>query len=297
VPRTSIVTPSLNQARWIEATLTSILDGAAAPAELVVLDGGSADGTAATIERFAPRLTYWESRPDDGQYDAIARGFERTTGDVMGWLNAGDLFLPWTLALVDHLFDRLPEVEWLTTQRPLVVDEAGLAVQAEYVGGFARRSFRAGVNLPGGPWFARAGIHQESTFWRRSLWERAGARLATDLRYAGDFELWLRFFEHAVPYAVDVPLGAHRVHADQKTEALEPYVAEALAVLDAAGAAPGGAGPSKARTLVYHALGRRPLRRLPGALALPLRAAGLLHRVKTIVWRSGEWTIVDDYVV
>jgi glycosyltransferase involved in cell wall biosynthesis len=294
-PSISVVTPALNQARWVEATLRSVLDGSAAPAEYVVLDGGSTDGTAETIARFGERLTAWESRPDGGQYDAIMRGFEQTTGDVMGWLNAGDVFLPWALQLAGDLFARFPQLEWLTTQRPVVLDEEGVAVQSEYVGGFARDSFRAGVNLPGGDWFARAGIQQESTFWRRSLWERAGGRIATELRYAGDFELWLRFFEHAEPYAVDVPLGAHRVHEQQKTETLAPYVAEARDALAAAGAAPGGHGA--ARRFVYHALGRRPLRRLPTALALPLRAAGLLHRARTVVWRDGEWSLVDDYVV
>jgi glycosyltransferase involved in cell wall biosynthesis len=295
IPRISVVTPALNQAPYIEATLRSVLDGPVQPAEYVVLDGGSTDGTAETIERYAGRLTSWASEPDNGQYDAIARGFERTTGDVMAWLNAGDVFLPWALQLAGDLFARFPEIEWLTTQRPVVLDEQGIAVQSEYVGGYARDSFRAGVNLPGGTWFARAGIQQESTFWRRSLWERAGGRIATELRFAGDFELWLRFFEHSEPYAVDVPLGAHRVHERQKTETLDAYVAEAASVLAAAGAKPGGR--DTARRLVYHALGRRPLRRLPGPVALPLRAARLLHRARTVVWRDGEWNLVDDYVV
>jgi hypothetical protein len=296
-PRISVVTPALNQAPYIEATLESVLAGSRAAAEYLVLDGGSTDGTAELIEKHADRLTSWSSGPDDGQYDAVDRGLRKTTGDVMCWLNAGDVFLPWTLALVSEILTKFPEIEWLTTQRPLVIDEAGIAVQSEYVGGFARASFRAGVNLPGGDWFARAGIQQESTFWRRSLWDRAGGRLATELRYAGDFELWLRFLDHAEPYAVDVPLGAHRVHAQQKTETLEPYVAEAVAVLEAAGAAPQRGAWSTARRLVYHGLGRRPLRRLPAPLALPLRGLGLLHRTRTVVWREGEWRLVDDHVV
>ena len=297
LPRISIVTPALNQAPYIEATLTSVLDGSVPPAEYVVLDGGSVDGTAETIERYADRLSSWASRPDGGQYDAIARGFEQTTGDVMAWLNASDVFLPWALELVGKLFARFPQIEWLTTQRPIILDEDGIAVQSEYVGGYARGSFRAGVNLPGGEWFARAGIQQESTFWRRSLWERAGGRMATDLRYAGDFELWARFFEHAEPYAADVPLGASRVHENQKTETLDAYVAEARGVLVAAGASIGGDLASNARRAVYHALGRRPLRRMPAAIALPLRASGLLHRARSVVWLNGAWGLVDDYVV
>jgi hypothetical protein len=85
------------------------------------------------------------------------------------------------------------------------------------------------------------------------------------------------------------------VHAEQKTETLGPYVEEARRVLEAAGGTPGSR--SGARKAVYHALGRRPLRRLPAPLALPLRALGLLHRTRTVVWRDGEWRLVDDHVV
>jgi glycosyltransferase involved in cell wall biosynthesis len=296
-PSLAIVTPSMNQVDLIEATLLSVLDGGSPPEELVVVDGGSTDGTAKIVERYSERLSWWVSERDGGQYDAVEKGFAHTQSDVMGWLNAGDLFMPWTISVVRELFATFPHVDWLTTQRPLIADDQGRIVSCEFIGGFAADSFRAGVNLPGGTWFARAGIQQESTFWRRSLWERAGERLATELHYAGDFELWLRFFEHARPYALDAPLAAHRVHAGQKTETLDQYVAEASRVLSKAGYQIDGRLSDASRRTLYNALGRRPLRRLPRLVALPLEASGLLENVQTIVWREGDWKIVGDYAV
>jgi glycosyltransferase involved in cell wall biosynthesis len=137
--------------------------------EHVVIDGGSTDGSVEILDRWTDRLASWTSEPDGGQYDAINRGFARTSGEIMGWLNADDAHAPWTHALVDELFARLPQVEWLTTQYPLIFDEAGHAVQTGYGGGFNADSFRRGGNLPGRGWFATGFVQQESTFWRRSL--------------------------------------------------------------------------------------------------------------------------------
>jgi hypothetical protein len=295
-PTISIVTTCLNQADVIEDTLRSVLEGDDAPDEYIVVDGGSADGTADIVGGHADRLAWWVSEPDDGQYEALGKGFARTTGQVMAWLNGGDLFMPWTVSVVRELFATFPEMRWLTTQRPLTVDGRGRVVACEFVGGFAARSFFAGVNLPGGA-FARAGIQQESTFWRRSLWEEAGGHIASDLEYAGDFELWLRFFEQAPLHSLDSPLAAHRVHEGQKSGVLAPYVAEADAALRRAGHATPGRLTTATRRLVYGTLGRRPLRRLPPAVSGPLRALRILHPVTTIVWRDGSWTTMRDYVV
>jgi glycosyltransferase involved in cell wall biosynthesis len=293
-PTISVVTPCLDQSAYIEATIHSVLEGNSAPDEYVVVDGASTDGSREIITRYAERLSWWVSEPDDGQYTAIQKGFAHTTGDVMAWLNAGDLYMPWTLSLVREIFERFPQIEWLTTQRPMILDGREHVVACEFVGGFARDSFRAGVNLPGGAWFARAGIQQESTFWRRSLWDAAGASLAVELRFAGDFELWWRFFQHANLHALDAPLAAHRVHPGQKTEDLRDYVNEAQRVLG---------GPSRKRLseavrhTAYNLLGRRPLRRLPAGIAAPLTWAGVLQPVQTVVWHNNEWRIVTDYAV
>src|SRR5204863_5895479 len=107
--------------------------------------------------------------------------------------------------------------------------------------GFGRADFVAGENLLTGAWFATGWLQQESTFWRRSLWERAGGRIDTRWKLAADFELWLRFFQHAELYAVDTPLAGFRQHGDQKTgQEKEFYQREAAQILsESGGRAPG----------------------------------------------------------
>jgi hypothetical protein len=287
----SIVTPSFNQGRYLEATIRSVLEADVPPDEYVVADGGSEDGSVEIIQRYASRLTAWWSRPDDGQYQAIDRGFAETTGEIMGWLNSDDLHMSWTVAVVKEVFEALPEVEWLTTLYPLTVDRSGKVVAAVYTGGFDRTSLRSGANLPftSGYW---RGVQQESTFWRRSLWERAGGRLDRTLRLAGDFELWHRFADHAELVGLESPLAAFRSHGDQKTatQAVE-YREEGLRVLG--GRVSRGA---RARVPLSLAIGRRSLKRLPHPLAGALIRAGLIRRTVVCGWRDGCWKLFDDYV-
>ena len=93
-PKISIVTPSFEQGRFLERTVYSVVSQGYPSLEYVVQDGGSSDETVAVLRRFERLLTAWRSEPDGGQADAINRGFEQTTGEIMGWLNSDDLLLP-----------------------------------------------------------------------------------------------------------------------------------------------------------------------------------------------------------
>lgn len=99
-PKISVITPSYNQAQFVEATLQSVLDQNYPNLEYIVIDGGSTDGSAEIIERYADQLTYWVSEKDSGQSQAINKGLRRATGDILCWLNSDDTFLPGTLAFV-----------------------------------------------------------------------------------------------------------------------------------------------------------------------------------------------------
>jgi glycosyltransferase involved in cell wall biosynthesis len=229
--RLSVVTPSFNQAEFLFWNLSSIASSGH-DVEHIVLDGGSNDGSAELLASFDRHLAYWVSEKDNGQYDAINRGLQRSTGEIMAWLNSDDMYFPWTIGTVLQIFDLFPEIEWLTTRHPTAIDSRGHMIKLNSTFGFEQKSFLAGFNLPGAEWEADVYIQQESTFWRRALWDRAGAYVDTSYRFAGDFDLWARFFTKAKLYSVDVPLGTFRRHDDQKTSvAFGGYVEEAKSCL------------------------------------------------------------------
>lgn len=231
LPRISVVTPSFNQAQYLEATMLSVLAQAYANLEYIVIDGGSNDGSRSIIERYADRLYYWCSEKDRGQYDAINKGFSKSTGEIMAWLNSDDIYLPATFQIVSEIFTQYPQIDWVTTGYPLLLNSKGVAVSCMAMRGFSAKSFFKGECLAGTPWFSTGFIQQESTFWRRSLWEKAGARVDDSLIFAGDFDLWARFFASATLYSVCTPLACFRVHTAQKTHHMDRYLLEATSIL------------------------------------------------------------------
>jgi glycosyltransferase involved in cell wall biosynthesis len=229
--KVSLVTPSLNQAAFLDDALRSVLDQDDPALEYVVADGGSTDGSAAIIERHAGRLSAWWSERDGGHADAVNKGFARTTGEIMGWLNSDDRLLPDALELVREVFTRFPGVQWLTSAFPVTLDEAGRAVRVGRTNGFARDPYLLGLNGIRS-WSRSYFVQQESTFWRRELWDAAGGALDPSYEPASDFELWARFFEHAELWTVDTVIGAFRVHDAQRTASqLDAYRAQALRAL------------------------------------------------------------------
>ena len=205
--RISIVIPNFNGAAFIEETLKSVIDQNYPNLELIVVDGASADGSLEIIERFAASVSRLIVEPDKGHADALNKGFAVATGDILGWINSDDILLPNCLSFIDKLFRRRPDVEW-ATGRPTSMNESGDIHWIGPLRSWSRLRYLSGDNK----W-----IQQESTFWRRSLWEKAGARL--DLRYsvANDFDLWRRFFRYADLHTVDRYLGCFRVRAGQRS--------------------------------------------------------------------------------
>ena len=171
------------------------------------------------------------------------------TGDIMAWLNSDDMYCPWALRTVASIMRCLPEVEWLTTLNPLTWTCDGFCRAMNSIPGFSKESFLDGCYLPNN--VAHFGwIQQESTFWRRSLWERSGAMVRTEYRLAGDFDLWARFYDHARLFGVTSPLGGFRSQPDQRTRNFEAYLGEAHSALDSARRRSSWTRPRRKRTVL-----------------------------------------------
>src|SRR4029077_5274299 len=203
-PKISLVTPVFNSVRYLEATIRSVLSQQYPNLEYVIVDGGSTDGSVEIIRKYEPQLHAWVSEPDRGMYNAINKGFARSSGALMGWISATDLLHAGSLFVVGGVFRTFPQVEWITG-RPTGFNDDGMAVEFLNLRRWSRWPFLAGANRY---------IQQESTFWRRSLWDRAGGRVDDSRRSASDFELWVRFFRYAKLYPVDALIGGFRSHPD-----------------------------------------------------------------------------------
>jgi hypothetical protein len=205
-PRVSVVTPSFQQGRFIERTIYSVVSQGYPNLEYVVQDGGSDDGTVEVLRRYEDALAGWTSEPDGGQADALNRGFAHTTGEIMAYLNSDDLLLPGTLAYVASYLEAHPEVDAVYGHRVLIDDrdrQVGLWVVPPH----DARALALGDFVP-----------QETLFWRRTAWDRAGGQIDPSYHFALDWDLLLRLAESGARI-VRLPrfLGAFRVHDGQKT--------------------------------------------------------------------------------
>jgi glycosyltransferase involved in cell wall biosynthesis len=282
-PRLAIVTPSYNQGDFLEETIRSVLLQGYPDLEYVLIDGGSTDHSREIIEKYSPWLSHWVSEVDRGQYHAINKGFAKTSGEIMAWLNSDDKYAPNAFAAMGQVFSQFPSVEWVSSLRRILWDAEGREMRCRPLPGFSREAFWSG-EYGVGP-FQSAWIQQESTCWRRSLWERAGHRVDDSLQMAGDFELWTRFYQHAQLYGIVGRLGGFRVHAGQKTElGLPLYLEEAKKVF----VHRGGQFHSRPKALL-----RKCIARLPHFVRRHLLVFGLALVGDIIVYNraAGNWKI------
>ncbi len=204
-PKISIVTPTFNRADFLEETILSVINQNYPNLEYIIIDGGSTDGTIDIIKKYKDKITYWVSEPDKGMYHAIQKGFDKATGDIFAWLNSDDIYHSQSLLMVAEIFTTLPDVEWLIGT-PSLFNRNGQCVKVFPTTKWSKRSFAVGNYK----W-----IQQESTFWRKSLWEKAGSNINTKYKFAADFELWTRFFDYSELHSVNTILAGFRLHHDQ----------------------------------------------------------------------------------
>ena len=210
-PRISVVTPSYQQASFLEQTIRSVLDQGYPNLEYIVMDGGSTDGSIEIIERYADRLSFWVSESDDGQSDAINKGFDHATGDIYCWINSDDYLEPHSLERVAKYFVEHPECEVLHGVCRCV-DESGRDQSAEPL-----RSMKGTVPEALATW-TQNWFAQQSTFWRADVWKDVGG-LDCSLHYAMDYDLWQKFAARTTFHVISDVLASYRFHQAAKCSA------------------------------------------------------------------------------
>lgn len=207
----TVVTPTFNQAPYLERALRSIHEQKGDfELEHLVFDAGSTDGTVEILEQWKDRLDF-VSEPDRGQSHALNKGFAKATGDVLAWLNSDDLYMPGALEAAVRFFRQRPEVRW-AYGRCIIIDEHDREIRRSitWYKHVLLRRFSFNKLL------IENYISQPATFFSRSLLNEVG-EIDEDLHFAMDYDLWLRFARIAPAGVIDAEMAAIRLHADCKT--------------------------------------------------------------------------------
>ena len=207
-PKISIVTPSFNQAAFLDDTIRSVFAQGYPSLEYIVMDGGSTDGSVEIIRRWEDNLSFWQSRSDEGQSDALRRGFSRTSGDILGWLNSDDTLEPGVLNLVGEYFSSHPDVDIVYGNVNLVAADGHRLYTAYPV-----LDLRILI-------YENRFVPQQAMFWRKELYERVGG-INPELRFAMDYELAVKFLLAGARVAkIPRVLASYRFHRDAKSSTI-----------------------------------------------------------------------------
>jgi glycosyltransferase involved in cell wall biosynthesis len=221
LPRVTIITPSYNQAPFLEETIRSVLSQEYPDLEYIIVDGGSTDGSVEIIQRYAGRLAWWVSEKDRGQADAINKGFARATGEIVAWLNSDDYYLPGAIQAAVMELQNHPEAGMVFGD-VVSIDGAGVPFNVMTFGDWGLEELLQ-FNI----------IGQPSVFARRSVLEKAGP-LDLSLDLLLDVELWMRVALVApIRYVPGGRWSAARFHAGAKNVSQAPkYGRDAYRVVD-----------------------------------------------------------------
>jgi glycosyltransferase involved in cell wall biosynthesis len=207
-PRISIVVPSLNQGRFLEATLLSIVNQEYQNTELIIIDGGSNDDSVSVIRKYEDHIAYWVSEQDRGQAHALNKGLSKATGDIFAWQNSDDIYLPGAFESVSKVFINRPDISvcygnWFS------IDEYDRVTDVHYAL-LPRRPYAPYENMD---------VYNQAMFWRMDICRACGG-FDENLNSIMDNDFIIRTLLYAGPtkfFRIEAFLGAFRWYGGQKT--------------------------------------------------------------------------------
>lgn len=216
----SVITPSFNQAKYLEETIRSVLEQEYPDVEYILVDGASTDGSLEIVRRYADRLAWWVSEKDSGQAEAINKGLSHATGEILAWLNSDDYYLPGAISGAVKAFKENPDIA-LVYGNMLAVNENGDTINVLRYDQLTLEDL-----------LCFQIIGQPAVFFRREALERAGA-LDPSYHFLLDHHLWLRIARQGQILHVDQTWAAARYHAEAKNRArAAEFGREAFRILD-----------------------------------------------------------------
>jgi len=205
LPLVSIVTPSFNQARYLDATIQSVLSQDYPHIEYMIVDGGSNDGTVDVIKKYQSKLAWWVSEKDKGQTDAINKGFARANGEILAWLNSDDTYEPGAVSAAVRYLQEHPQVGMVYADCNFI-NETGRVIGKFGSAQTSYRLLRQGYSH----------IPQQTMFFRADLWKQVGP-LDPSFYFAMDYDLWTRIAARSEIRYVPQTLANFRLHTSGKT--------------------------------------------------------------------------------
>jgi glycosyltransferase involved in cell wall biosynthesis len=205
LPKISVITPSYNQGQYLEETILSVLSQNYPNLEYIIIDGGSTDNSVEVIKKYASQITYWQSEKDKGQADAINKGFERATGDILCWLNSDDYYTPGTLQFVANTLD-CQKKEILFGEVNHYKESDGSYLMSNVSNKL--KNYRLELYDY---------IIQPGSFWTRKTWEQTGV-LNTELHFVFDWDWFLRAQQNQTKFTyTHRNMAVYRIHEAHKT--------------------------------------------------------------------------------
>ncbi len=208
-PKISIVTPSYNQAKFLERTIRSVLDQKYPNLEYIIIDGGSTDGSVEIIQKYSDKLSYWVSEKDGGQTDALNKGFRHATGEIVAWLNSDDMYVQQTFEIVGKTFLKKPSLDVVFGNSLLVDVNDRVLRRTRNTPYWWPSQILLGVVLP-----------QPAAFWKQALFEKYGY-LDESFHFAMDYEFFCRIGQYIRVKHIPKDFVCFRTHPAQKTETLQ----------------------------------------------------------------------------